>query len=440
MIDGMTNDPSQEVVGYYDAGSSICYDEINMTGVRSIDFLMAKGMGDSGRFAILADGADLSSGTNLGEKITMSTGGWETFTPVNVGLSTELSGNHTLCFYGVSGGGIFNLDKFTLSDVPGQNDGISKDPDELPVNPPAIAKITTQGNKVLFGGQAGSIAGMSLFWGNDGWGGEKYYTADVVAELKNNWNAELVRAAMGVNSDSEGEGLGSYIQNPEGNVRKVKAVVNAAIENGMYVIIDWHAHQAELFTNEAVEFFTEMSQLYGNYDNVIYEIYNEPLAVSWSGVIKPYAENVIRAIRANDPDNLIIVGTPNWSQDVDAAARDPITSSTNIAYTLHFYAGTHKQELRDKASTAMSMGIPLFVTEWGTVNANGDGGVNQAETDAWMTFLKNNGISHANWALNDKEEGASALVPGASITGGWSDAQLTPSGRLVKGIIQRWQN
>jgi hypothetical protein len=432
MVDGLAADPNQQVVGYYDAGSSICYDAINMTGVRSIDFLMAKGMSDAGRFAILADGADLSSGTNLGEKITASTGGWETFTPVNVGLSTELSGNHTLCFYGVSGGGIFNLDKFTLSDVPGQNDGTSKDPDDIP-DPSSIGKITTQGNKVLFGGQAGSIAGMSLFWGNDGWGGEKFYNAGVVAELKNNWNAKLVRAAMGVGPEE-----GGYIENREGNVRKVKAVVNAAIENNMYVIIDWHTHNAEMYPNEAVAFFTEMSQLYGNYDNVIYEIYNEPLAVSWSGVIKPYAENVIRAIRANDPDNLIIVGTPNWSQDVDAAAQDPITSSVNIAYTLHFYAGTHMQWLRDKAASALSRGIPLFVTEWGTVDADGDGGVNQSETQAWMTFLKSNGISHANWALNDKAEGSSALVPGASVNGGWSDAQLTPSGRLVKGIIQSW--
>ncbi len=437
MIDGLTADPSQQIVGYYDAGSVICYDDVNLTGVRSIDFMIAKGASDPGRFAILAGGADLNSGTNLGEKITQSTGDWESFTPVNVGLSQELNGTHLLCFYGVSGGGIFNLDKFTLSDIPGQNDGTSKDPDDLPDNPGSIAKITTQGNQILFGGQPGSIAGMSLFWSNDGWGGEKYFNADVVRELKENWNAKLVRAAMGVNPDGATD-LGSYIQNRESNVRKVKAVVNAAIEHDMYVIIDWHAHEAEDFRNEAVEFFTEMAQLYGGYDNVIYEIYNEPLAVSWSNVIKPYAEAVIRAIRTHDPDNLIIVGTPNWSQDVDAAAQDPITISSNIAYTLHFYAGTHKQWLRDTASSAMSQGIPLFATEWGTVDADGDGGVDQAETQAWITFLKNNNISHANWALNDKEEGASALVPGASVSGGWSDADLTPSGRLVKDIIKNW--
>ncbi len=439
MIDGLMADPSQQVVGYYDAGSSICYDDVNMTGVRSIDFLMAKGMSDPGRIAILVGGADPSSGTNLGEKITQSTGGWETFTAVNVGLSEEVNGTHLLCFYGVSGGGIFNLDKFTLSDVPGQNDGVSKDPDDLPTDPGTVAKISTQGNQVLFDGQPGSIAGMSLFWSNDGWEGEKYYNADAVRDLKENWGAKLVRAAMGVMHDNPVSPPGSYIQNRESNIRKVKTVVNAAIENDMYVIIDWHAHEAQDFTNEAVEFFSEMSALYGEYDNVIYEIYNEPLAVSWSGVIKPYAETVIRAIRQNDPDNLIIVGTPNWSQDVDAAAADPITISSNIAYTLHFYAANvYHRQLRDKASAALSQGIPLFVTEWGTVDASGDGGVDEAETRTWMTFMKNNNISHANWSLNDKAEGASALVPGASVNGGWSDGELTPSGRLVKEIIQNW--
>ena len=136
-----------------------------------------------------------------------------------------------------------------------------------------------------------------------------------------------------------------------------------------------------------------MARDYGSRNHVIYEIYNEPLQISWSGAIKPYAEAVIAAIRAIDPDNLIVVGTPSWSQDVDAAAADPI-AGPNIAYALHFYAGTHGQFLRDKAQKALDAGAALFVTEWGSVNANGDGAVATSETDAWMDFLKARGISH----------------------------------------------
>lgn len=295
-----------------------------------------------------------------------------------------------------------------------------------------VAPITTNGNQLLLGGSPGSIAGPSLFWSNNGWGGEKYYTAGAVQTVAQDWNATLIRAAMGVDEE------GGYLEDPTGNLSKVRTVVDAAIANDLYVIIDWHSHHAEDYTQSAVDFFQQMASEYGQHNHVIYEIYNEPLSVSWSGTIKPYAEEVISAIRAIDPDNLIVVGTPTWSQDVDAAANDPITSHDNIAYTLHFYAGTHTQYLRDKAQYALDRGIPLFATEWGTVNADGDGSVARSETDTWMNFFKQNNISHANWALNDKDEGASALVAGASPNGGWSDGEYTDSGHYVREIIRNW--
>lgn len=304
-----------------------------------------------------------------------------------------------------------------------------------------VQPITTQGNKVLFGGQPASIAGMSLFWSN--WSdGSVFYNAGVVSTVKS-WGGKLIRAAMGVEVED------GYLSDPQSNMARVRAVVDAAIDNDMYVIIDWHTHNAEDHTSDAISFFEEMARTYGNYDNVIYEIYNEPdcptstLACSWPSrtqwsEIKSYAEQVIPRIRAIDPDNLIIVGTPFYSQDVDAAAADPISGHSNIAYTLHFYAGTHKGDIRGKAVTALAQGIPLFVTEWGTVAANGDGAVDRAESDTWMQFLYDNNISHANWSVSDKVEGASLLNPGANPNGGWSDSDLTESGTYVKGVIQGW--
>ena len=296
----------------------------------------------------------------------------------------------------------------------------------------AVKPLTVSGNQILAGGQPASFAGNSLFWSNNGWGGEKFYTAGTVGWLKSDWKSSLVRAAMGV------QDAGGYLSDPAGNKSKVKTVVDAAIANDMYAIIDWHSHHAEDNRNEAIAFFQDMARTYGQSDNVIYEIYNEPLGVSWSGAIKPYAQAVISAIRAIDPDNLIIVGTPNWSQDVDVAAQDPITGYANIAYTLHFYAGTHGQGLRDKAQTALNRNIPLFVTEWGSVNADGNGGVNYSETQAWVDFMKARNISNANWSINDKPEGASAVVAGASGNGGWSAGQLTASGANAKQVISGW--
>jgi endoglucanase len=294
-----------------------------------------------------------------------------------------------------------------------------------------VAPLSVSGNQIRAGGQPASFAGNSLFWSNTGWGGEKYYNANVVRWLKTDWKSNLVRAAMGVDDD------GGFLQDPNGNRARVRTVVDAAIANDMYVIIDWHSHHAENYRSNAIAFFQDMARTYGTRNHVIYEIYNEPLQISWSGTIKPYAQAVISAIRAIDPDNLIIVGTPTWSQDVDVAAADPI-AGTNIAYTLHFYAGTHGQFLRDKAQTALNRGVALFVTEWGAVNADGNGAVNTSATNTWMDFLRARGISHANWATNDKAEGASALVPGASTSGGWPANQLTASGTLVKQIISGW--
>ena len=324
------------------------------------------------------------------------------------------------------------------------------DPSKIPAAPTGSGSdnivgtppITTEGNQILFGGQTGSIAGMSLFWSSFVEDGGKFYTTGVVDTLKNDWGAKLVRAAMGV------EGLTGYMADPASNRARVTTVVDAAIANDMYAIIDWHTHNAEDFQPEAIAFFEDMARTYGETNNVIYEIYNEPdcptgtvmcgwdSKTSWAE-IKDYAEEVIAAIRAIDSDNLIIVGTPFYSQFVDEASEDPI-DDVNVAYTLHFYAASHKEQERGRARTALKNGIPLFVTEWGTVEASGDGALDRAETDTWMEFLYDNNISHANWSVSDKEEGASILLPGTNAENGWTDADLTESGLYVKEQVIGW--
>lgn len=311
-------------------------------------------------------------------------------------------------------------------------------PDAGTPDPGTATPVATHGRLQVVGNricdQKGSpiqLRGMSLFWSNTGWGGERFFNASVVGNLADTWKTPIVRAPIGV------EGTGGYLESAAAaaaNKARVKAVVDAAIAKGIYVIIDWHYSSANLYTSQATAFFTEMAQTYGSYPNVIFEIYNEPTSNSWSS-LKSYANTIIGAIRGAGSQNLVVVGTPTWSQDVDVAAADPITAHTNVAYTLHFYAGTHFQYLRNKADTALSRGVALFVTEYGTCDASGDGNLNLTESKAWTDWMDQKGISSCNWSMNDKAETASALVAGASTTGPWPDSQLTSSGQFVKAYL-----
>lgn len=305
----------------------------------------------------------------------------------------------------------------------------------LAANPVAQhGALSVKGNRIVdTKGAPVAFAGPSLFWSNTGWGADRYYNGKVVKFVRKDWNASIIRAAIGADKN------GGYAADPAGNYDKAKRVIDAAIAQGIYVIVDWHSHNAEKDPALAINFFEKIAKQYGKSPNVIYEIYNEPLQnVDWSTQIKPYAEQVIGKIRAIDPDNLIIVGTQTWSQDVDKAAADPIIGQTNITYTLHFYAGSHGQSLRDKAQKALDSGLALMITEWGSVNANGDGGINKEETEKWLAFARTNYLSMCNWSLNDKKEGASQLKPGTAPNGKWTDANLTDAGLYVKQILVNW--
>ncbi len=227
---------------------------------------------------------------------------------------------------------------------------------------------------------------------------------------------------------------GGYLSNPDGVKQTLYDGVDAAIAEDMYVIIDWHIlSDGNPMTNvdAAEKFFDEVSAKYGAYDNVIYEICNEPNGnVTWPGDVKPYAERVIPVIRKNDPDCVILVGSPTWSQDIDKAADDPLAFD-NIMYTCHFYAGTHTQWLRDRITYAIGKGAPIFISEWGTSAADGSGGVYLDEAQRWIDFLNANNISRVNWSLCDKAETSAAIASGSGAS--WTVDDLSESGRFVFG-------
>jgi endoglucanase len=277
-------------------------------------------------------------------------------------------------------------------------------------------------------GQPVVLRGQAFGW--DNWW-PQYYNAGVVRWLRDDWCVDVVRPAMGIEPD------GAYLGNPTASKQRITTVVDAAIDAGVYVIIDWHAH--DLHQEAAVAFFAEMAERYGQQPHVIYEIFNEPDQNETWPQVKDYANAVIGAIRQHDPDNLVVVGSPEWDQRIDLVAQGPLQGQTNVLYSVHFYAATHRQWLRARTQSAIDAGLPIIVTESSGSQASGQGRNDYAEWNAWIEFLEKNGVSWLNYSVSDKAgETISVLHPGASASGGWRDAELTESGQQVRGLLRSY--
>jgi endoglucanase len=284
------------------------------------------------------------------------------------------------------------------------------------------------------------MTGMSLFWHQ--WMGQ-YYNQSAIDTLVSNWQANIIRVAMGVS------GSGCYLTSPASTMRTITPAIDAAITDGIYVIIDWHEQDAALHVDSAKKFFAGMARKYGDLPNVIFEIWNEPYNAnadySWTD-IKTYAQAVIPEIRKYS-QNLVVVGTEFYSSNLADPAADPIDPAVygNVAYTYHFYTCTHK--LGSQASST----IPIFVTEWGT--SASDGGSNgktcltagqgtATPAATWFSkWLDPKKVSSCNWSISNKTESSSALGSTASETGAdWDPAisatSLTTSGTWVRDMIR----
>jgi endoglucanase len=286
--------------------------------------------------------------------------------------------------------------------------------------------LSVKGGKIVdMHGKPVALHGMSLFWSQ--WG-PQYYTGETVDWLAKDWKVDIVRAAIAA------EGNDGARQHFDRELAKASRVIEAAARNGIYVIVDWHAHRP--YPAEARRFLTEIARRYGHLPNLIYETFNEPLrdGVDWSRDVKPYHRDVIAAIRAVDPDNVIVAGSPSWSQDVDVAAADPLKLA-NVALTLHYYAATHKEALRAKADAALARGEALLISEFGVVEATGNGPIDRAESEAWWLWAARNGIGWMAWSIGDRNETSAALKPGTP-PAGWRDEDLTESGRMLRARLR----
>ena len=251
--------------------------------------------------------------------------------------------------------------------------------------------------------------------------------------LRDNWGVNCIRLAMYT------EEYNGYCSG--GNQAELRKLINNGVkyatELGMYVIIDWHIlSDGNPVKNkkQAMSFFKYMAKKYKNQNNIFYEICNEPNGdTSWNR-IKGYASSVIKIIRKYDKKNIILVGTPTWSQDVDVAADSPIKGYSNIMYTFHFYAATHGDSYRQKVQAAIQKGLPVFVSEFGISESSGNGRIDKNEANKWMQFLKKNKISYVCWSLCNKNESCSLLKSSCSRTGNFKKSDLSQAGLWYKSV------
>lgn len=263
----------------------------------------------------------------------------------------------------------------------------------------------------------------------------QYIIYDSFRTLRDDWNTNCIRLAMYTAE------YGGYCAGGDKEQLKqlVRDGVSYATELGMYVIVDWHILSdcdPNQNKDEAIAFFREMSEAFADNDNVLYEICNEPNSgTSWDS-IKSYAEEVIPVIREQKPDAVILVGTPTWSQEIDKAAASPLTFD-NIMYTLHFYAGTHKDDLRNRLETCAQNNLPVFVSEFGMCDASGNGANDFDSTTKWLDLLNKYQISFCCWNLANKDESSSVFKAASTALSDWTDEDFNESGRWIRDYFRK---
>lgn len=263
---------------------------------------------------------------------------------------------------------------------------------------------------------------------------ESFINEPLFEELSRDVGINVFRMAM----YTWGMGIVGYCTGADQERLKqdIRNGVEYAKMQDMYVIIDWHILQdgnPNTYIEEAKLFFAEMAQTYCDYNNVLYEICNEPNGVQWED-IKSYAEVIIPIIREYDPDSVIIVGTPTWSQEVDKPLADPLEFD-NLMYTLHFYSATHKDDLRNAAQAASQAGLPIFVTEYGVTAASGGLPRDLEEADKWIEMLEQENISYCMWSFSKVAEACSAIVHTSLKYSGFTEEDYTLTGKWLLETI-----
>jgi endoglucanase len=190
----------------------------------------------------------------------------------------------------------------------------------------------------------------------------------------------------------------------------LRPVIDYCKQKDVYAIIDWHyVDDVNIHAQTTTEFWTYIAPKFANDSHVLFELYNEPInnnsseAENWN-VVRGYMQNWYNIVRAAAPDNLILVGTPTWSQVLTPTINNPINGN-NIMYVVHTYPSHWGNSWnRDQISQTAQV-HPLIMTEWGFSQSNEEpGSIAYGSISDYgqplMDFIESRGISNTAWCAN----------------------------------------
>lgn len=280
----------------------------------------------------------------------------------------------------------------------------------------------------------------------------RYINAAAMKTLKA-YGANVIRLAL--YSETEA----GYLQEPY-SVDMLYIGIENAIAEDMYVIVDWHIlgdGNPLIHAEAAEEFFSQISCRYAGVPNILYEICNEPNGDADWDDITDYASRIIPVIRENAPEAVVLVGTPEFSSQIQIPMQSPLPYE-NLMYSYHRYVDVSPDAEKPSMywmEEAVKADFPVFLSEWGiTYGEDFPKGeeeeatlleqyqtLNMEVAQDFADYLSRNGISWCGWSLSNSVEIHSAIRWDCDKLHGWEWEDLTPGGELMfsafKGKVSR---
>jgi hypothetical protein len=291
------------------------------------------------------------------------------------------------------------------------------------VDASVLPGLTVSGINITANGQPIRLRGMNMgdpFWARNPDWYPNYTTADYAA-IAEDWNANVVRISIfptqwkNMNRATLLAGLAQEI--------------NAALDNGMYVIISYHVigwpdgwYQAAYPGNPADtydssmtvarSFWAKMAQTYGSDTRIIFDLWNEPVHASsgwevadpnphWPALKLAY-EDLIQTVRNNGAQNIVLATGNRWASWLVGIKENPLTDP-KVVYAYHKYSveGSNTAAEWNKDTGGLIGVKPVLVSEWGyedTDIANPTWPGSQASYgDAFVTWMEANRLGSLAW-------------------------------------------